>query len=381
MKRAVLLTGHFPGQKRRPSLLWVSDHLQRTGWHVTHAVVGYSWLSRLRADKRLSTLDCPPKPGTERLSASLTCLYGLSPLHPFSTGLRPLDALLRPLHGVFPAYWSPKLAGHLAHAQLVIAESGPPVMLAPIIARHAPRAARIYRINDDIRLLNAPHWLTTLEHQNSLYFTRISTASPYLARRFATHPNVTLDPMGVPQNRLKVSISDPFRARLHSKIAVCAGTTQIDIQAITRIARDRPNWQIHVLGALKAPPPALPNVTWHGEQSFETTLAYIAHADIGLAPYPNRPGIEYQATNSNRILLYRHFGLPILGPDRLCQPSVPSIIGYRQPGAYDRCETLPRRPEQIPDWSALADHLVQNPDTEPPDEVSTVPDTFTWPLV
>lgn len=60
-------------------------------------------------------------------------------------------------------------------------------------------------------------------------------------------------------------------------------------------------------------------------------LDFIAYADVGLAPYIDKPGIEYQTINSNRMLLYRSYGLPILGPDRLCNPTVPNIIGYSEP--------------------------------------------------
>ena len=63
MRRAVLLTGHFPFQKRRPSMLWVSHHLRAAGWHMTHVTVGYSWLSKTFGDVRLSALDSPPHYG------------------------------------------------------------------------------------------------------------------------------------------------------------------------------------------------------------------------------------------------------------------------------------------------------------------------------
>ncbi|MFG6661025.1 hypothetical protein [Sulfitobacter sp. 915] len=36
-----------------------------------------------------------------------------------------------------------------------ICESGPPVLLGPLLAEQAPQAARIYCVSDDIRFLNA----------------------------------------------------------------------------------------------------------------------------------------------------------------------------------------------------------------------------------
>ncbi|WP_338549490.1 hypothetical protein [Roseovarius phycicola] len=375
MKRAVLLTGHFPDQKRRPSLLWVSHHLQKSGWHVTHVTVGYSWLSRLLGDARLTALDHRPKSGTAHPKPTLTTLFGYAPIHPVNLRHPSLTRLAQTMWPVFTAYWQRRIRGPLHQADLVICESGPPVLLAPTLARHAPDAQRIYRVNDDIRLLNAPAGLVAAEQANLRHFTRISTASPILARRFEAHQSVTLDPMGIPHALIAHERPNPYRAQPGRKIAVCAGTTQLDMQALERIAALRPTWDLHILGRLKSKPLRRANIIWHGEQSFEATLAHIAHADIGLAPYLDKPGIEYQVSNSNRILLYRHYGLPILGPDRLCDPDVPSLLGYNAPNAMDLCEKAPHRPNMIPDWSELARRLSQNGVTDPPSDVSIDPAT------
>lgn len=380
MKRAVLLTGHFPFQKRRPSMLWVSHHLRAAGWHMTHVTVGYSWLSKIFGDVRLAALDSPPHYGIHHHGPNLTSIYSLPPIHPVHTGNRLANSLLEPCFRLFLNHWRPRLRTPLSRANLVICESGPPVLLGPLLAEQAPQAARIHRVSDDIRLLNAPDIQLRAE-QNHRPFTRISTASPHIAARFTGHPNVTLDPIGIPHADVRVSTADPYPRPRTGPIAVCAGTTLLDIPALTRVANARPNWQVHVLGRLRQTPPALPNITWHGEQDFESTLAHIAHADIGLAPYLDEPGIEYQTTNSNRILLYRHHGLPTLGPDRLCHPTLPSIIGYNSLNALDRCETWLPKPESVPDWAELAQRLCQNSVTEPPEVTSTPPDTVTNPRV
>ncbi len=376
MKRAFLLTGHFAQQKRRASLHWVSYHLQQSGWHVTHVTVGYSWLSRVLGDARLRALEHRPKTGLVHHGPTLSALFEFAPVHPVNLRHPALSRLGQKAWPLFFRYWERMLRDRLGEADLVICESGPSLLLAPLLARHASQAKRIYRVNDDIRLLNAPQGLIDAEQEMLHRFTRISTASPVLAKRFVGHPNVTLDPMGIPRHLVDQPHHDPYKRRAGQKIAVCAGTTQFDDAAILHLAKARPNWDIHILGRLRATPPQQQNVTWHGEQNFERTLAHIAHADIGLAPYRDAPGLEYQITNSNRMLLYRHFGLPILGPDRLCTPECPSIIGYRAPNALGLCEDFPHRPEVIPDWSELAHQLAQNGVTDPPSEVSTDPATM-----
>lgn len=372
MKRLVFITGHFPRQKRRTSMLWVTDHLQAEGWHVTYITVGYSWLSWLKRDNRLAALGYTPKQGTTQISRTLTGIYGLSPWHPINWRNKVLNRLTEPLNRLYTAYWGRKLRAPLEQADVVICESGAPVLLSQQISRFARNATRIYRVSDDIRLLNAPKALLEAEAGHH-HFHRISTGSPLIARRFADHAHVTIDPMGVPFDQVQVKRADPYQRRKDEKIAICAGSTLLDMGSIVRTAKACPNWQIHVVGRLKSSPPDLPNVIWHGEQPFAKTLAYIQHADIGLAPFQDVPGVEYQITNSNRILLYRYFGLPILAPARLCSPDIPSLISDSAPDGPERCESYGRQPEPIPDWSALADSLVQNGVTDPPEYTSNVP--------
>ncbi|MFG6569876.1 hypothetical protein [Sulfitobacter sp. 1A13679] len=76
-------------------------------------------------------------------------------------------------------------------------ESGSPVLLGPRLAELAPQVVRFYRVLDDICLLNAPDVLLRAE-RNHHPFTRTSTASPHIGARFAHHPNVTLEPIGIP---------------------------------------------------------------------------------------------------------------------------------------------------------------------------------------
>ena len=128
--------------------------------------------------------------------------------------------------------------------------------------------------------------------------------------------------MGAPHDQLRKSRISPYENYQFQKIAVYAGTTQLDQATLISIAQSRPKWQIHVLGRIRKISPHAPgNLIFYSEIPFNEVLDFVAHADIGLAPYIDRLGIQYQTTNSNRMLLYRYHGLAILGPDRLCDPN------------------------------------------------------------
>jgi 2-beta-glucuronyltransferase len=384
-KKAVILTGHFALQKRRANILWLSDELRAHGWHVTIITTGYSWISRLRGDRRFQSLYTRPKTGTQVIDDTLTNIFHYAPIHPFSLRNALLDRIARPLHKMFHAYWRSCLRTTLPGADLVVVESGPPIVLADLVSRYARQAALVYRVSDDVDLLGLPPFVRQAEQRHAQLFDRISMASPFLARKFTKHETVAIDPVGIPKKLYDADLPDPFGPDRAEYEAVCAGTTQFDVTAVLAIARLRPNWRLHILGRLRDKPPSQcpKNLVFHHEQPFEIAAGFIRHADIGLAPYLDRPGVEYQTHQSNRILQYRYFGLPIIGPKRLCDPSIPSIFGYSDTSDTELESTLTKaekhncaRFETVPDWHDLYLRIVstrkrpgaafQNAEIDPP---------------
>lgn len=371
-RRAVIMTGHFPIQKRRANILWLSDNLRANGWHVTMITTGYSWVSKLRGDRRFKQLATDrPLVGEVVHDETLTSYFDFAPLHPFSVKKPLIDECLRPLHQSFVWFWSRKLPKYLDGADLVVIESGPPVMLAPVVRRMAPTAAMVYRVSDDVRVLGLPHFLARAELEYAPLFDRVSMASKLLARRFSHLENLRIDPVGVAKALLDSPLPDPFanapRAR---REAVCSGTTQFDEESMRLMAKLRPEWNFHIIGRLQKEPDDAPdNLIFHGELPFNDAAAYVKHADIGLAPYLDKPGVEYQTAQSNRMILYRYFGQPMIGPESLCDPEVPSLIGYRtgseasMAAALDQLEHMSPGPSDpmVQDWSVLYDRIVSTP--------------------
>jgi 2-beta-glucuronyltransferase len=366
MARALIVTGHFPRQARRAGIPWLAARMDAAGWEVVFATVGYSRLSMWRGDRRLEGVSPPPVEGETVIAPGLTAVFGLPPVHPMSLRVGVLDRLAAPMGGVFARWWAPRLAPHAARADLIVVESGPPVMLARGLRAAAEAVPMVYRASDDVRLLGLPDWLCLEEITAAPLFDRISVASPVLARRWSGHPGLAIDPIGVPKANLAVVQADPYPAPRARVEAVCAGTTLLDIEQVMTLARLHPDWRVTVIGRIKARPSLMPgNLRLMGERPFDETVAHIRHADLGLAPYADRPGVEYQTAQSNRMLLYRHFRLPIIGPRRICNPEVPSVIGYDPRNLTDMARAaalaldLPPLPpdDGIPDWDILFDRI------------------------
>ncbi len=335
--------------------------MQADGWHVTFATLGYSRLSRLMGDRRLDGAILSPR-GTTHIGPMLTAIFDLPVLHPVSLRSPTLDRLTAPIFTPFVRYWDRRLSGPAARSNLIVVESGPPLLLARALRAAAPDIPMVYRASDDVRLLNLHPMITDQELTAAPLFDRISVASPLLARRWAGHPGLAIDPVGIPKSQLAAAQPDPFPQPRAKTEAVCAGTTLFDMDQALRLARLRPDWRITVIGRLRSRPDSIPpNLHLTGELPFDTTVAHIRHADIGLALYADKPGVEYQTAQSNRLLLYRHFRLPVLAPLRLCDPALPSIIGFdprdddSMRNAAARALALPPLPpdDDIPDWDLL----------------------------
>ena len=351
-RTAVLFTGHFAVQSRRGSMHWLADEMVRDGWTVRFVTFGYSWLSLLKKDARMAGAARPSRNLTE-VRPGLWTMFRTTPYHPVDLRKGWLNRLARPLFDRYPRLWRGEIKRVTADADLVVLESGLPILLAPEV-RRASKAKLVYRVNDDVRVLRTPAVVREAELTHAHVFDRISLASPVLARRFEGRGPVALDPMGLDKSAFDRPRPSPFVDRWVVE-AVCAGTSHFDAESLLMMASLRPEWRFHVLGRLREPVVA-PNIIQHGEVSFDTLAGFVQHADIGLAPYRDLPGVEYQAHHSNRLKQYAYLRLPTLAPEAMLHPDAPHLVGYRA-GDRDSMDAALTRAAAI-DRAALAAPVV-----------------------
>lgn len=335
---AVLFTGHFYQQMRRGSMHWLADELRKSGWRVRFVTFGISGLSKVTGDVRLTGASLPPK-GLTSLADDLETYFQVTPFHPIDLRKGWLNALAAPIFAVFPSFWAGAVRRLTRDADLVVLESGLPILLAPL-ARRYTKGKLVYRVNDDVRVMRTPMQVRRAEMEYAPLFDRISLASPVLAKRFEGSGKVGLDPMGLETRLFDQPHPSPFDAAPLAPRweveAVCAGASHFDAETVLTMARLRPTWRFHVLGRLRAPLSA-PNIVSHGERPFAEVAPFVQHADIGLAPYKDIPGVEYQVHHSNRLMQYAYMRLPSLGPMRMTHPDAPFLIGY-EPNNADSLE-------------------------------------------
>lgn len=361
-RTAVLFSGHFADQARRGSMHWLADELVKHGWRVRFVSFGFSWISLLTRDVRLGG-DVRPRVGLHPVRPGLESYFKFTPFHPIDLRRPWLNRLAAPLFARFPAFWRGAVRRLTGDADLVVLESGLPLLLAPTVRAHS-RARLVYRVNDDVRILRTPPGVRDAEIRYAPLFDRISLASPVLAQRFEGLGPIGLDPMGLDAAAFDRPHPSPFGPRWAREV-VSAGTSHFDAEAVRAMAALRPAWRFHILGRLREPISG-PNIVWHGEKPFAEVVSFVQHADIGLAPYRDLPGVAYQVHHSNRLLQYARLKLPTLGPMAMTHPDAPHLIGY-VPGdtasleqALGRAETMDRTTltGHVPGWDALYGGIV-----------------------
>lgn len=356
-RTAVLFTGHFVDQARRGSMHWLADELLKHGWRVRFVTFGFSWISLLTRDVRLRGAD-RSRMGMYSVRPGLDSYVQFTPFHPIDLRHRWLNRLAAPVFALFPAFWTGAVRRLTGNADLVVLESGLPLLLAPIVKAHS-RARLVYRVNDDVRILRTPLAVREAELRYAPLFDRISLASPVLARRFEGLGPIGLDPMGLDAAIFDQPHPSPYQPRWAREV-VSAGTSHFDAEAVRAMAALRPAWRFHILGRLREPISG-PNIVWHGEKPFAEVVPFVQHADIGLTPYRDLPGVAYQVHHSNRLLQYARLKLPTLGPMAMTHADAPHLIGYL-PGdtaslerALSRAEKMDRATltGQVAGWDEL----------------------------
>lgn len=364
---ATLFTGHFYQQMRRGSMHWLADELLKSGWRVRFVTFGISTLSKVTGDVRLKGASVPPV-GLTSLTDDLETYFQVTPFHPIDLRREWLNALAAPIFSTFSKFWAEAVRRLTRDADLVVLESGLPVLLAPWVREHV-KGKLVYRVNDDVRVMRTPPEVRKAEIEFAPLFDRISLASPVLAKRFEAFGNVGLDPMGLETHLFEQQHPSPYEATplgpRWEVEAICAGASHFDDEAVLTMARLRPRWRFHILGRLRMPLVA-PNIVCHGEIAFSEVVPFVQHANIGLAPYKDLPGVEYQVHHSNRLLQYAYFGLPTVGPLRMSHIDAPFLVGYQGQSheSIDRAlnvaismdrENIRRN---VPSWRAMADGIL-----------------------
>ena len=362
MRRVVLVSGHYLQSKRRAGFHWLADAYHQAGWQVIFVTASLSWLSYLRRDHRLAY-------GLRRranrliwLNERLGSYVWFTPWHPANLRVGLFNELTR---SAFAPYGELPMAGDtnlFASADLIIFESTPGLMLAQRCKRIAPHARMVYRVSDDMRLLRNHPAVLDAEARLVEQFDLVSTPSDYIYRRFSHLPRAALQYHGIHKEAFDRPCESPYPADKRIK-AVFVGNAYFDHDFLRIAATLKNDWVFHIIGPIAGLPRG-DNVVAHGELTFDDTVPYVKHADVGLQTIAYSPGAE-SFTDSLKILQYTYCRLPIIAPAFL-KSSRTNLCFYESSDnasiadAMDRAESFDRASidtGSINTWNQLASSL------------------------
>lgn len=346
-KTIVVLSSHvFLDGFRKASVHFVSARWAAAGHRVFFTTLGHSRLSRFKQNDRLAALRLAQDNRYAEIAPGLHAGAYLPPIHAFSTRNRLVNAFAAPLFAAYRRWLPAFVADRIRQADVVVIESGTPIVFEPLVRRLNPRAKTLYFCRDLLESVGAAPSLVRAEHHAVPRFDSICVPSARLGTMLPPGGKVHFVPQGIDTGVFDGAAVSPYPPGSRNAIAV--GDMLFDRDALERMASAAPEIAFHLLGIRwTGTPPA--NVKVHGERSFEDMAAYIRHADFGLAPYKVARDEVYLAESSLKLLQYAYCRLPVLLPD-IIPVSRGNEVTYRLDGDND--------------WRAILDRALALPHSD-----------------
>jgi len=325
MRRVVLITGHYLESRRRAGFHWLANAYHERGWDVTFVTAALSWLSWLRRDHRFQY---PVRAEANRLKQvddRLHSFVWFTPWHPANLRSGILNKLAAPLFRRYGDRSLGELEPCIANADLFIFESTPALLLFDRFKELNSDALCVYRMSDDLRMLNNHPAVIEAELRAVPRFDLVSLVSESMRHRFDGASNVQVHPHGVRTALFDADSPNPYDARWRAN-AVFVGHARLDEQFLDIVSLTYRNWGFHVFGDVRCTL-RRPNVLLYGERPFADIVPYVKHADVGLHTLRDEPGVECFA-QSLKVCQYAYARLPIVAPRAIASASSVPMVGY-----------------------------------------------------
>jgi len=363
MKRAVLLTGHYWGSKRQAGFHQIARSLLCKGWEVLFFTAPFSLLSFLRRDYRLKYLKMNELNRLIQKDKNLESFVRFTLIHPVNLKSRLLNKTSYRLFNRYQHISLGQSEEFIREAELIIYESNPVLFLFNHLKTISPDARMVYRVSDDLRLLNCHPALINIEQKLLPRFDLISVPSQYIYDVFGNRPNLKLQRHGINKELFDKKMQNPYPPDYETNL-VFIGQTYFDYDFLDIAAGLFPKLHFHIIGPLDEKR-IRDNVHFYGEKPFADTIAFIKHADIGLHTLIHTPGAE-SFSDSLKVIQYEYCRLPIIAPYFMdCRR--PQVFYYKPGNPASISEALSRAMqydrknisvENVISWENLTELLI-----------------------
>lgn len=313
--RAVIFSYHSVGfGERKNSVVFLAESLAQMGWRADLVTVQLSLLSRLARVPRLKVVPRQQWNTWLERTDRISNFVWVPVIHPATSGWRWIDHLATPIFRLYPHLLPQAIRQRVRLANLIVIESCSAVLLYPLLKRLAPNAKFVYRACDSLDAVGMHPVLAKTVTRTACNFDLFSSPSTHLLADLPSCVNKCLLPQGLQKCLFDVLVASPYETP--GPHAIVAGDMMFDLQSFKFMVRNFPNVTFHVFGKMDLSELAsFDNLIRHGEVPFETLRSYIVHADLGIAPYLDRPEVHYLAESSLKLVQYTYAQLPILAPN------------------------------------------------------------------
>jgi 2-beta-glucuronyltransferase len=270
--------------------------------------VRFSALSLVKSDPRSALHGRANR--FERVNG-IECYLWRTPLHPFATGSAQGNRLTAPLHDLYASWPSADVDGMFRSADVIVVESGLGVLLIRRMRRLNPRALLVYRAADALETIGAHPMLQRRLEESASLVDHYCLVAEGMAPQFAfARARTFIVPHAIHCADFEGIGPNPYAG---GRNAVCVGSMLFDRGYFDAAGPAFPDITFHVIGCGKGYGGGA-NVRVYPEMAFRETLPYVAHADIGVAPYRFAPSSKYLSESSLKLTQYAFLRRPAVCP-------------------------------------------------------------------
>jgi len=304
----LIISGHDFRSPRKANIHFIAEQLATRG-QTRFFSLGYSLLSIIKNDPRVSLYKRSNIPETHN---GIDCFLWRTVLHPVNLKMAILSSAMRLWFRKY-AKRAPEILRHwIRESNTIIIESGMGIILFDLIKTINPSAKILYIASDDLTTIGCATCLNEELMRRAYEFDGIRIPSLKLVPYFPPHCQLNLIPHGIDHSIKEIDAPSPYTGGIN---LVSVGSMLFDREFFKIACKEMPEATFHVIGAgWKAKGLAFPNLRIYKEMPFRDTIAFIKHANAGIAPYDMRNISPYLVDSSMKLMQYAYFGIPAICP-------------------------------------------------------------------
>jgi 2-beta-glucuronyltransferase len=325
----LVISAHDYRSRRKAGVHFITAELAKRGT-TRFFSCQYSKLSELKSDPRAS-LDALAN--RKAMHDGVECYLWKTFIHPFNMRRAVFEPIEAFLFRRYVNHSSPVLVDWIKTADVVLFESGIAPIFFELVTKLNPQARTVYLASDDLDTINVASYVKRTFKRIAPQMGALCLKSRFMLDGVPPSDNRYIVPHGFDFSVANHADPSPYEAGTH---AVAVGSMLFDPGFFVIASHLFPEMTFHIIGSGKGPQEGYgPNVKVYDEMPHKTTLPYIKHADIGIAPYRAAGLPSYLSDTSLKLMQYDFFGLPAVCPY--------GIVGdYRSRFGY-----TPENPESI----------------------------------